>query len=120
MPTIKTTLAETKARKLTAADKARLAKLAAKPDAEIDFSDQPEIILRHGSGQADAAIADGALRVVGRGGKRAGAGRRALGKTRKTVKLSPAAVRRLEAYARRHKLPHFSAAIEAASELLVK
>jgi hypothetical protein len=36
------------------------------------------------------------------------------------VKLSPAAVRRLEAYARRHNLPHFSAAIEAASELLAK
>lgn len=112
MPTIKMTLAEAKARTLTAADKARLAKLALKPDAEIDFSEQPEI--------TDAAIAAGQFRVVGRGGKREGAGRRALGKTRKTVKLSPAAVRRFEAYARRHKLPHFSAAIEAASELLVK
>src|SRR5690606_32233667 len=92
-----------KARSLAYADKARLAKLAAKPDTEIDFSDQPEI--------SDEAIAAGRFRVVGRGGKRAGAGRRPLGKTRKTVKLSPAAVRRLEAYARRHKLPHFSAAI---------
>ena len=112
MPTIKMTLAEAKARTLTAADKTRLGKLAAKPDAEIDFGDQPEI--------TDVAIAAGDFRVVGRGGKREGAGRRPLGKTRKTVKLSPAAVRRLEAYARRHKLPHFSAAIEAASELLVK
>lgn len=112
MPTIKMTLTEAKARTLSAAEKARLAKLAAKTDAEIDFSDQPEI--------TDEAIAKGLVRVVGRGGKRAGAGRRALGKTRKTVKLSPVTVRRLEAYARRHKLPHFSAAIEAASELLVK
>ncbi len=112
MPTIKMTLAEAKARPLTAADKTRLAKLAAKPDAQIDFSDQPEI--------TGPAIARGHFRVLGRGGKRPGAGRRALGKTRKTVKLSPAAVRRLEAYARRHKLPHFSAAIEAASALLVK
>lgn len=112
MPTIKMTLAEAQARPLSATQKARLAKLATKTDAEIDFSDQPEI--------TDKAIASGRFRVIGRGGKRAGAGRRALGKTRKTVKLSPIAVRRLEAYARRHKLPHFSAAIEAASELLVK
>lgn len=112
MPSIKMTLAAAKARNLSSEDKARLAGLSAKPDAAIDFSDQPEI--------SDEAIASGRFRVVGRGGKRAGAGRRALGKTRKTVKLSPVTVRRLEAYARRHKLPHFSAAIEAASELLVK
>lgn len=112
MPKIKMTLAEAKARPLSAAAKARLAKLSAKRDGEIDFSDQPEI--------SDEALASGQVRAVGRGGKRAGAGRAALGKTRKTVKLSPAAVRRLEAYARRHKLPHFSAAIEAASELLEK
>jgi hypothetical protein len=112
MPTIKMTLPEAQARPLSPADKARLSKLAAKSDAGIDFSDQPEV--------TEAAIAAGHFRVVGRGGKRAGAGRRPLGKTRKTVKLSPLAVRRLEAYARRHKLPHFSAAIEAASELLGK
>jgi hypothetical protein len=106
------TLAEAKARPLSDAAKSRLTRLAAKSDAEIDFSEQPEI--------TDADIAAGGVRVSGRGGKRAGAGRRALGKTRKTVKLSPAAVRRFEAYARRHNLPHFSAAIEAASELLVK
>jgi hypothetical protein len=106
------TLAEAKARTLSAADKARLAKLAAKPDAAIDFAEQPEI--------TEAALAAGRFRVAGRGGRREGSGRRPLGKTRKTVKLSSAAVRRLEAYARRHKLPHFSAAIEAASELLTK
>jgi hypothetical protein len=43
-----------------------------------------------------------------------------IGQNPQDRKLSPAAVRRLEAYARRHKLPHFSAASEAASELLVK
>jgi hypothetical protein len=42
MPTIKMTLAEAKARTLSAADKARLAKLATKPDAAIDFSEQPQ------------------------------------------------------------------------------
>ncbi len=112
MPTIKMTLAEAKARPLSVSAKARLAKLASKKDTEIDFADQPEI--------TDEAISSGRLRIVGRGGKRVGAGRRALGKTRKTVKLSPLTVRRLEAYARRHKLPHFSAAIEAATELLDK
>ncbi len=112
MPKIKMTLAEAKARALSSAEKARLSKLVAKPDAKIDFSDQPEV--------TDEAIASGHFPVIGRGGKRAGAGRRALGKTRKTVKLSPVTVRRLEAYARRHKLPHFSAAIEAACALLVK
>ncbi len=110
MPTIKMTLAEAKARTLSAADQARLTSPAAKPDAETDLSEQPEI--------TDAAIAAGRIRVAGRGGKREGAGRRPLGKTRKTVKLSPITVRRLEAYARKHKLPHFSAAIEAASALL--
>ncbi len=112
MPRIKMTLADAKARPLSAAAKARLAKLSAKSDAQIDFSDQPDI--------TDEEIAAGRVKVVGRGGKRPGAGRRALGKTRKTVKLSPATVNRLEAYARRHQLPHFSAAIEAASELLEK
>jgi hypothetical protein len=64
MPTIKMTLVEAKARTLTAADKTRLAKLANKPDSEIDFDEQPEI--------TDAAIAAGHFRVVGRGGKREG------------------------------------------------
>jgi hypothetical protein len=52
------------------------------------------------------------------GGARPGAGRKPEGKLRKTVKLSPEAVRRFQAYARRKKLPHFSAALEAASTLL--
>jgi hypothetical protein len=55
--------------------------------------------------------------VVTRGGVRPGAGRPALGKLRKTVKLSPQAVRRLNAYARRKGLD-FSAAVEEASRAI--
>ena len=51
------------------------------------------------------------------GGARPGAGQPALGKLRKTVKLSPQAVRRLNAYARRKGLD-FSAAVEAASRVI--
>jgi hypothetical protein len=61
---------------------------------------------------------DPARAVVTHGGARPGAGRKALGKKPKTVKLSPGAIRRFEAYARRKKLPHFSAALEAASYLV--
>jgi hypothetical protein len=52
------------------------------------------------------------------GGARPGAGRKPAGKLRKTVKLSPAAVRRFQAFARRRKLPSFSAALEAAASTL--
>ena len=58
---------------------------------------------------------DVARAVHTHGGWRPGAGRKPVGKLRKTVKLSPAAVRRFQSYARRHKLPDFSAALEAAS-----
>jgi len=61
---------------------------------------------------------DHARAVVTHGGARPGAGRKSLGKRPKTVKLSPGAIRRFEAYARRKKLPHFSAALEAASYLV--
>ncbi len=56
--------------------------------------------------------------IVTRGGARVGAGRKPLGKLRKTIKLSPRAVRRFEAYARRKSNGDFSAAVEAASELI--
>lgn len=56
--------------------------------------------------------------VATHGGARRGAGRKPAGKLRKTVKLSPEAVRRFQAYARRKKLPDFSAALEAASNAL--
>lgn len=56
--------------------------------------------------------------VVTHGGARSGSGRKSAGKLRKTVKLSPAAVKRFQAYARRKKLPNFSAALEAASSAL--
>lgn len=67
MPTIRKSLGQIKARKLSTAANARLAKLADKPDAEINFSDQPEI--------TDEAIASGKVCIVGRGGKRPEAGR---------------------------------------------
>ncbi len=58
---------------------------------------------------------DAARAIVTHGGARPGAGRKHEGKLRKTVKLSPTAVRRFQAYARRKKLPNFSAALEAVS-----
>jgi hypothetical protein len=111
MPTIKMTLAEVaaKAQPFTAAQRVRFA-AQEKDDALIDFSDLEEI--------TPAKIATGHYVVAGRGGARTGAGRKALGKSRKTVKLSPAAIRRFESYARRHKLRHFSDALEAASRLI--
>jgi len=61
---------------------------------------------------------DATRAVVAHGGARPGAGRKPEGKLRKTVKLSPAAIRRFQAYARRKKLPNFSAALEAVSSAL--
>ena len=61
---------------------------------------------------------DAARAIVTHGGARPGAGRKHEGKLRKMVKLSPAAVRRFQAYARRKKLPNFSAALEAVSTAL--
>ena len=61
---------------------------------------------------------DDSRSIVTHGGARPGAGRKPVGKLRKTVKLSPAAVRRFQAYAHRKNLPNFSAALEAASSVL--
>lgn len=61
---------------------------------------------------------DVARAVLTHGGARPGAGRKPAGKLRKTVKLSPEAIRRFQAFARRKKLPDFSAALEAASCVL--
>jgi hypothetical protein len=58
---------------------------------------------------------DVARAVVTRGGARPGAGRKPTGKLRKTVKLSPEAIRRFQAFARRERLADFSSAVEAAS-----
>ena len=73
---------------------------------------------RFGAGKDVLDYFDAARAIVMHGGARAGAGRKHSGKLRKTVKLSPAAVRRFQAYARRKKLPNFSAALEAASVAL--
>jgi Holliday junction resolvase-like predicted endonuclease len=54
-------------------------------------------------------------RTTAHGGARTGAGRPALGKTRKTIKLSPQAIRRFDDHARRNGLGSFSAAVEEAS-----
>jgi hypothetical protein len=56
--------------------------------------------------------------VSSHGGARMGAGRPALGKQRKMIKLSPQAIRRFESYARRQKLRNFSEAVEAASRVI--
>ncbi len=56
--------------------------------------------------------------IVLHGGARPGAGRKPTGKLRKTVKLSPAAIRRFRDFAQRKGLPNFSAALEAASAAL--
>ena len=61
---------------------------------------------------------DASRAVVTHGGARPGAGRKPVGKLRKTVKLSPEAVRRFQIFAKRKKLPNFSAALEVASSTL--
>ena len=73
---------------------------------------------RFDSGKDVLDYFDAARAIVTHGGARPGAGRKHAGKLRKTVKLSPAAVRRFQAYARRKKLSNFSAALEAASATL--
>ena len=70
---------------------------------------------RFDAGRDVLAYFDPACAVLTHGGMRVGSGRKALGKLRKTVKLSPAAIRRFHAYAKRKRLPDFSAALEAAS-----
>jgi hypothetical protein len=61
---------------------------------------------------------DAARAVVTHGGARPGAGRKRTGKLQKTVKLSPEAICRFQAYARRQRLSGFSAALEAASHVV--
>lgn len=93
MPIVKTTLAQTRARPFTAAERAHFATLAAKPDSAIDFTDQPEI--------TDADIASGRVRIIGRGGARPGAGRKSTGHRPVQLRLPPSLLRSLRAEARR-------------------
>jgi len=93
MPTVKKTLAEVLAKPVTAAERAHLAALAAKPDSEIDFSDQEEI--------TEEKIAAGRYRIVGRGGQRPGAGRKPTGNRPVKLRLPPAVLRSLRAEARK-------------------
>lgn len=73
---------------------------------------------RFASGRDVLDYFDVARAVVTHGGARPGAGRKPTGKLQKTVKLSPQAIRRFQAYARRERLPDFSAALEAASHVV--
>lgn len=73
---------------------------------------------RFASGRDVLDYFDVARAVVTHGGARPGAGRKPTGKLQKTVKLSPGAIRRFKAYARRKQLPDFSAALEAASHVV--
>ncbi len=93
MPLVKMTLAEALARPITAAERARLAALAARPDSEIDFSDQEEI--------TPEKIAAGHYRIVARGGVRTGAGRKPSGNRPVKLRLPPGLLRSLRAEARR-------------------
>ena len=93
MPIVKMSLAEAKSRPFTAAERTRFAALAIKPDAEIDFSDQPEI--------TDADIAAGRVQVVRRGGARIGAGRKPSGRQQVSLRLRPSTLRQLRAAAKR-------------------
>lgn len=61
---------------------------------------------------------DVARAMVTHGGARQGSGRKPTGKLQKTVKLSPQAIHRFQAYADRENLPNFSAALEAASRVV--
>ncbi len=70
---------------------------------------------RFDAGKSVLDYFDPARAVLTHGGVRSGAGRKSSGKLRKTVKLSPGAVRRFQAYAKRRRLPDFSAALGAAS-----
>ena len=110
MPTTKTTLAEQIAQPLNPKRLAQLAALAARPDAEIDYSDQEEI--------TPTKIAEGLYQVVRRGGARRGAGRKPTGNLTKQVRLSPATIRKLSRFQKRKGLATFSEAVTAAAELV--
>jgi hypothetical protein len=73
---------------------------------------------RFESGQNVFDYFDTARAIGTHGGPRSGAGRKSSGKLRKTVKLSPEAIRRYQEYGHRKKLPDFSAALEEASSFL--
>jgi len=110
MPMTKTTLTEQIAQPLSTKRLAELAALAARPDSDIDFSDQAEI--------TPEKIAAGDYKVVRRGGARRGAGRKPTGKLTKQVRLSAATIRKLRSFQKRKGLASFSDAVTAAAELV--
>lgn len=54
------------------------------------------------------------------GGVRPGAGRKPTGKQRKVIKITPDAIERFQAFAKRRNLASFSAAVEEASLMVQK
>jgi hypothetical protein len=78
---IRITLAEAQAKPFTAAERAHFATLAAKPDSEIDFSDQESV--------APEAIAAGHYVIIHRGGARLGAERKPSGRQQVSLRLLP-------------------------------
>lgn len=88
--TVKTTLAGALRRPLPSG---QLASLKAQGDAGIDFSEAPEI--------TTADITSGRVRIVSRGGARAGAGRKPAGRVPMTLRVRPEVAARLRAEAKR-------------------
>ena len=93
-------------------------KLSSKNSAAKATTTARNLATRFEAGQDVLDYFDVSRAVVTHGGARPGAGRKPAGKLRKTVKLSPEAVRRFQIFARHRKLPNFSAALEAASSAL--
>ena len=73
---------------------------------------------RFNSGKDVLDYFDASRAMVTHGGARPGAGRKSAGKLRKTVKLSPEAIKRFQDYGRRKNIPDFSAVLEEASTYL--
>ena len=93
-------------------------KKSSSKNSRLEVTTAANLEARFAAGRPVLDYFDPARAVATHGGARSGAGRKPLGTRPKTVKLSAGAIRRFKAYARRKKLPHFSAALEAASHLL--
>jgi hypothetical protein len=96
----------------------KMKKLSSKKSSAKSVTSAANLEARFDAGKDVLDYFDLSRAVVTHGGVRPGAGRKATGKVRKTVKLSPEAVGRIQDYARRKHLPNFSAALEAVSSKL--
>lgn len=93
-------------------------KLSSKNSSAKSTTTARNLETRFASGKDVLDYFDTSRAIVTHGGLRPGAGRKPAGKLRKTVKLSPEAIRRFQIFARQENLPSFSAALEAASSKL--